>query len=164
MARAQTTDYYHVMKFQIVDSGAKDFIGAKTGGFNTLTMPEYTLDIAEYKEGIWTYRRKFPGEVTVSDVTMTRGAAKKDSAFHDWVVAGIEGNEYRTDLKIQHFHRDDVAGKTDYSQSTPSRTIDLAEALPMRVKPGSDFDSLTSDVSIQELDVAIERLTLSFPA
>lgn len=163
MARAQATDFYHTHKFHLLDDkgGTTQFL-TTAAGFNTLTIPEYSLDVVEYKEGIWTYRRKYPGDVTVSDVSMTRGVAKKDTQFFNWVVACIEGNEYRTDLQIRHFHRDDVKGlgTKDYSEVAGKRVIKLYEALPIRVKLGTDFDSMSAEVSIQELDVAVERIEI----
>jgi phage tail-like protein len=164
MARAQATDFYHTHKFQVIDDGGAGTKFLNTpAGFNTLTIPEYTLDVVEYKEGIWTYRRKFPGDVTVSDVSFTRGVMKKDTDFFKWVVACIEGKEYRTDMTIRHLHRDDVSGlgTKDYSEVAGKRIIKLYEAMPIRVKLGTDFDSMSAEVSIQEMDVAVEHIDIT---
>lgn len=163
MARSQNTDHYHAMKFhcKVVTagiSGASDM--TVQAGFNTMTMPEATLENVEYKEGTYLYRRKYPGDVTFSDITLTRGTAKKDTAFYEWLRAAYLGEEYRVDMSINHFHRSDVGAEESYLTTQPKRVIKCFEAFPIRVKPGSDFDSLSSDISIQEVDIAIERFEL----
>jgi phage tail-like protein len=163
MARSQSTDFYHGFKYQVNVvtagiEGASD-IGSD-GGFATAVMPEQTLEAVEYKEGIYLYRRKFPGDVTFSDITLTRGVAKARTAFWDWINACTTGNEYRVDLEIKHFHRDDVVGLADFTQATPKRVINCFECLPIRVKPGADFDAQASEVSLEEIDIALERFEL----
>jgi len=157
MARAQSSDYYHVMKFHVVDN--QDRLN-RLAGFTSVTVPEYTLEAVEYKEGIWTYRRKYPGDVTVSDITLTRGVARQATYFYDWIKEAIEGNPYRVDFVIYQYHREDVQGMTSYLDATPSRRIECFEAFPIRVKPGADFDSQTGDVSVEEMDLAIERFNI----
>lgn len=154
MPRAQSTDYYHASKFHVVDS--ENFLNP-LAGFNTCTMPEQTMEVAEYKEGIFTYTRKQVGNPSFSDVTMTRGITKGDSVFYDYIRGAAEGNPYRTDFQVYHFHRDDVQGLLEYTNAAPSRIIRCFNALPIRVKFGSDMDATTSDISIQEIDFAIER-------
>jgi len=49
-------------------------------------------------------------------------------------------------------------GYVDFGiSSIPARVWMLFDALPVRYKPGSDFDATSSDVSIQELEVCFER-------
>lgn len=159
MPRAQNTDLYHVFKFNIIDS--KDLLGGSSAGFKTVTLPEMNLETVEYKEGIWTYRRKFPGDVTFGNVTLSKGVVKTNTKFYDWIKKCAEGLEYRLDLEIYHFHRDDVKGMSNYLTAKPSRIIKLMDAFPVRVKPGSDFDSQTSDVSVEEIEIAIEQFTIT---
>lgn len=162
MARAQATDFYHAFKFHVVIgtpgiTGASDILS----GFTAVTMPEQTLENVEYKEGVFLYRRKFPGDVTFSDITLSRGVAKKGTAFWDWINAVTLGEQYRVDLNILHFHRDDIQGLTDFTKATPKRIIRCFDCFPIRVKPGADFDAQASDISIEEMDLAIERFELS---
>lgn len=161
MARAQNTDFYHAFKFHMkVVTGGITGGSEIQGGFATAVMPEQTLEAVEYKEGIYLYRRKFPGDVTFSNLTFTRGVAKKGTAFWDWIQACTLGEEYRVDLQILHFHRDDVVGLADFTQATAKRIINCYECFPIRVKTGKDFDAQASDISIEEMDIAIERFEL----
>lgn len=162
MARAQATDYFHSFKFRVlagsVNGGATPVF---TGGFNSVSIPEYSVEAVEYKEGIWTFKRKFPGDVTVSDVTMTRGVVRGDTQLYSWILAAIHGQEYRADIVIHQFHRVDIVGSAvDYTNIVAKRTITLQEAIPIRVKLGADLDSVTSDISIEEIDIALEQFTL----
>lgn len=154
MPRAQSLDFYHNNKFHIVDS--ENYLNP-LAGFTTCTMPEQTMEIAEYKEGIYTYTRKQLGNPSFSDIDMTRGLAKNDSVFYDYIRAAAEGSPVRTDFQIYVFHRDDVEGLLEYTNAAPSKIIRCFNALPMRVKFGSDLDASSSDISIQEVGFAIER-------
>jgi phage tail-like protein len=161
MARAIGTDFYHAFKYHMKVSTA-GVAGASSieGGFATAVMPEKTMEAVEYKEGIYLYRRKQPGDVTYSDLTFTKGVAKGGTAFYDWINAQLKGEAYRVDLQIMHFHRDEIAGNTDFSTLAPKRVINCYECFPIRVKPGSDFDAQSSEISLEEVDIAIERFEL----
>lgn len=150
---------YHV---KVVSPGIEggSLVGAESG-FTTATMPEITVEQVEYKEGVYLYRRKYPGDVTFSDITLTKGVAKKDTNFYKWVRAAFLGKEYRVDLSIKHFHRDDVKDLNSFVNATPKRTINAYQAFPTRVKPGSDFDAQASDVSLEEVDIALEYFELT---
>lgn len=164
MPRAQSTDFFHAMRFHVTTTGrggtGASPLGAQ-GGFTTCVMPEHTIELVEYKEGTYVYRRKYPGDTTVSDITLTRGVVKAGTELFAWILATTFGNEYRVDMTIRQFHRDDVVGLSDYTNAKPSRTIDCYECFPIRVKPGSDFDSQSSEISLQEIDIAVERFTIT---
>jgi phage tail-like protein len=158
--RAQSTEFYHAMKFSVVDS--ENFLNP-LAGFSTCTQPEETMEVATYREGIWTYTRKQLGNPTFSDITMTRGIVKNDTIFADYIRQAAEGGDVRTDFNILHFHRDDVNGLIEYTNASPSRILRCYNALPIRVKYGTDFDANSSDISIQEIDFAIERCEVVIP-
>lgn len=147
-------------RFHVVDTEGYLNLATPAAGFNTLVNPEMTIGSVEYQEGIWTYRRKFPGEATFTPLTLTKGVVKNDTSFFQWVRACAENKAYRTNLIVKHYHRDDVSGLIDYRNSTPYREIHCFNAFPTRVKMGSDFDSMAGDVSIEDLDVEIEYFRL----
>lgn len=163
MARGLATDFYHAQKYhmRVVSSGVAggSNVGLQ-GGFTTVVMPEATVEVVEYKEGIYLYRRKYPGDVTFSDITATRGVAKKNTDLYRWIRAAYLGQEYRVDLQIRHFHRAEAGSANDYTNIAPKRVINVFEALPTRVKPGSDFDAQSSEVSLEEVDIAFEYFEL----
>ena len=159
MARAQSTDFYQAFRYQVAELGPASFLDP-AASFATVTVPEITIEAAEYKEGTWTWKRKYPGPATVGDVTLQRGVAKADSKFWDWGLSALNGAAYRADLSIRHLHKDDVVGLTDYSNAAASREYHLKEAFPIRVKPGGDLDANSSEVSLQEMDLSVESMEL----
>jgi phage tail-like protein len=161
------------MRFQVVvDTGDRGVTfsppGRPDAGFTQVTVPEATMEAVEYREGIYVYTRKFPGIPTMNDLTFSRGVARLDSTFWDWMRKTIEGSgEYRVDLSIRHFHRDTAlnrefpavgtVNKTQINIETPANTYLVKEAFPMRHKAAADLDATASEISIMELDVSFEH-------
>jgi phage tail-like protein len=150
-------------------------LGTPHAGFSSVTTPEVSLEAVEYKEGNFIYTRKYPGTPTVSDITMSRGVARQDTSFWSWMQAAVEGGPiagtgtYREDIAIKHYHRDlFLAGGpdlqiVDLSTSgtiTPARTYHCHEAFPIRHKTAADLDATASEISVMELDVALEYFTI----
>lgn len=179
MARPAATDFLHSMRFHVTTDGAlgaglaPETFGANVpAGFMSCTTPEATTEAVEYREGQFNYPMKFPGNTTVSDVTLQKGVAPSSSNFWNWLRVVIEGSgEYRTTMTIKHFNRsvltnarptattssksqaESVAAKND---AKASRSYILYEAFPIRHKVAGDLDASSSDISVQELDVAYE--------
>ena len=135
MARAQSTDYLQNFRFHVVSDPASligyNITGVGEAGFNTVTTPEMTLEAAEYREGTFRYTRKYPGPPTFSEMTLSRGVTREDTKFFDWTnTAGTQG-DYRSDLTVHHFHRDE-----EPSASSPAaqRRMLCYECLPIRSK------------------------------
>lgn len=169
MARALATDPFHNFRFQVTAApvrGLTDPLGEVQAGFTNVTLPTKSIENVEYKEGTMVFRRKYPGDMTVDDVTMTRGVSKEGTEFLRWIEAAQTGAEYRADISIYHYHRSDISGTQAGAPNltfagTPSRQIQLREAFPISVKPGSDLDSLSSDISLQEITVAFEDFVVT---
>jgi phage tail-like protein len=157
MGRAQSTDPLHNFRFHVRTSSGQGQFSSSEGeaGFQSVTVPEVSLEVTEYREGTYTYTRKYPGIPTVGEISMMRGVTKTDSSFFDWIQAAIRGGEYRTDMTIYHWHRD---GKTHgvLADLNAARKINCYEVFPSRVKVGGDLDATSSEVSIAEMEVAME--------
>lgn len=165
MARAQNTDFFHDHKFHVSATASSVFPAAE-GGFNTVSLPEMTVEEQEYKEGIFVYKRKYPGNPTISNTMLTRGVAEKRTNFYQWCSGVIHGNEYRTDITIWHQHRDDTAsaGDKDVLESPASkRRIILRDSWCSRYKPGSDMDANSGAVSIEECEIVVEAFHIELP-
>lgn len=161
MARAQALDPLHNFRFHatadVDGADALEFTDAEgaQAGFQSVSTPEVTVEAIEYREGIDTYTRKYPGIPTWSDVTFMRGVTKTDTSFADWISSAIENREYRADCSVFHWHRDgkDPGSAGDLGKA---RIYTLHEAMPIRVKLASDLDATSSDISMAEIDVAYE--------
>jgi len=157
MARAVSTDPLHNFRFHVrTETEQGQFSGDEgEAGFQSVTLPEVSVESVEYREGTYTYTRKYPGVPTVTDITLMRGVTKTDTSFWTWLMAAVEGGEYRTNLTIYHWHRD---GKTHGSLAdlNAARKYNCYECMPMRVKPAADLDATSSEVALAEMDVALE--------
>lgn len=165
--RSANTDYFHNFRFhcRVEGPGGIDYLDSNLAGFNTCTMPEITVEATEYREGTWVYTRKYPGPPTVSDVSVGRGVTRRRSSFYDWMIRCVEGGEYRATFTIYHYHRvgkepDEQANRSDLAYA---KRVVCAEALPIRMKPAGDLDATAADVSIAELDIAVERFKIEEP-
>lgn len=202
MGRAAATDPLHSFRFHAttVEGGASPVLGiagtaasdvlqpnengpgyiaggGTQAGFQSITAPEVTNDPAEYREGIRTYTQKFPGIPSMNDVTLNRGCARLDTAFFSWMLAAVEGAEYRADIIIWHVQRPErdlsitegaggvLTAAGSELEVTPeiSKRYILKEAFPTRVKIAGDLDASTSDISLAELDIAYERFDIKLP-
>ena len=178
MARAASTDFLHSMRFHVsLVSQGDDLIPDVTNsfaqaGFMSCSTPELTVEAVEYREGTYNYPRKYPGNATVSDVSLQRGVTRTDSGFWAWIRSTAEGSgNYRTTVQIKHFDRrvltqtrSNVTGagtraadeNDGRGNAVAARTYQLNEAFPIRHKVAGDLDASSSDISVQELDVAYE--------
>jgi len=162
MSRTEASDPLHGFQFHLrteddylrfTDVEGESALPGEAG-FQSITMPELSQEPSEYREGLHTYTRKFFGIPTVTDITCMRGVAKKDTTFFDWMMLGINGGAVRQDLTIFQWHRD---GFGDLSKARQAKCY---ECLPMRVKPAADLEASTTEVSLAEMDIAIESFDL----
>jgi len=173
--RPLTDDFLHSMRFHVrVDdgSGADPLqYGTVQAGFSNVTTPEVTVEAAEYKEGLDVYTQKYPGNPSMSDITLSRGVTFSDTSFYDWIRTVVEGRGgYRATVTIEHFHRIGFLNRnegdpTPFSRlnlesNSPAAKYVLYNAFPIRDKVAADLDATSSEVSIQEMDVAYEYFDL----
>jgi phage tail-like protein len=168
MPRAQSTDFLHSMRFHVdiatVDNADVLKTAGQGAGFSSVSTPEATVESVEYKEGQYMYTRKFPGNPSMSDITMARGVTRGDSTFWGWLKKCIEGGEYRANLTIKHLHRDrSLPGQPPgdgnlaaLTVDSPGRIYKVEQAFPIRHKVAADMDATASEISIMELDCAYE--------
>ncbi len=131
-------------------------------GFQSVTLPDVTLEATEYREGTMKWTQKYPGVPTVSDVTLMRGIAKRDTAFHNWVMLALEGEEYRTDVTIWHYQRTEMESASKSETDDGFRRIACKECFGMRSKPGADLDSMSGEVSLAECDFSCENFDVLY--
>ena len=182
MTRAARTDFLQNFRFRVRTIRGTDGLYARgleghsiqgEAGFQSATMPEMSVEPTEYREGIMKYTRKFPGIPTVTDCSLMRGIVAEDTAFYQWMIQTVSGGEYRCTIQIDQYQRTDVAqasvmgnpsyfgpySGTSYPDSS-SRSVECFECMPMRVKPGADLDATNGEVSMQEIDFAMEYFSV----
>lgn len=158
MARPRNTDPFQNFRFHLVEAGSTDPILKKEAGFMTLSIPELTIEMGEYKTGIMKFKQKYPGPPTVADVNFTQGVFRSDSDLYKWVKRIMDGGgEYRKDLLIYHYH---IIDKFDLKQQ-PSRVIRLRECWPTTFKPQEDLDPNSADIAFASMTLAVEQFEIN---
>jgi len=153
-------------------------------GFSGCTTPETTVEIKDIQRGNWEFKNKVVKSADVSAITLQRGARFYDSDFYNWITGTIRGVQpVRRNLVLIHYLGFRLqrfvasrSGLIEPGQSgvqaeavlnaagqvgvpldrIPGRAWFCGGCLPVRYKPGGDFDATSSEVSIQELDVQPE--------
>jgi len=126
-------------------------------GFSKISVPDVDVAVAEYREGVFKYTRKYPGIPKIGDIELTKGVIKKASDFFVWVLKCIDGGEtYRSDVTIVEYHIGDELG----INGAPSRLIRLKEAFAMNFKPTNDHDASSSEVSVQSMKLVCEEFDI----
>lgn len=133
-------------------------------GFQSITLPELSTEAAEYREGTFQWTQKYPGVPVVSDMTLIRGIAKKDTAFFELIMNALEGSRYRMDITVYHFQRSEMgsAYAIDKADTTGVRKVVAHNSFASRAKPSGDLDSMASEVSMAEVDIALENFDVKF--
>lgn len=148
-------------------------LGAPIMGFQSITMPEITLETDEIKQINSMYKRTIYSGGSVSTITLTRGARAYDDTFSIWIDRAIRGIDMvPRNLLLLQFTGINVAAwggasvdlpvaieAWEIAQFLPGRAWLLWDAIPVRYKPGSDFDATSGEVSIMEIDLAIHAMT-----
>ncbi len=135
-----------------------DTFGQAQAGFQSVTIPEVTTEAVEYREGTSKWTQKYPGPPTVSDCTLMRGVAMEDTTFFTWVMSAVDGKEYRSDVTIWHYQRAEMDQAAVAGVS--NRRYLCGNAFATRAKPSGDFDSTSGEVSLAEVDFAMESLEI----
>lgn len=161
MSRSVTEDQLQSFRFRVfeVANGAGVFDGqVPIAGFNTITTPNITLEIAEHRTGNEKYTKKFLGPPTFEDCTMTSGILIGDTVFYDWVMNKyLNKTPFRADLGIRVY---DQAGDGTGEEDVAVRAIIMYECIPTSVKLLGDLDASSSDVNVQEVTFALEHMKL----
>jgi phage tail-like protein len=139
-----------------------EFEGGGQAGFQSVTLPEVSVEAVEYREGTFEWTQKYPGPPTVSECTLMRGLSKEDNTFHHWVMASIEGDAYRADVTIWHYQRTEMGYANQSETGDNFRRVECHNAFAMRAKPGADFDSMSGEVSLAEVDFAMESFEVLY--
>ncbi len=172
--RAAANDYLQNFRYHLrADQGGVDPMqdtvsregltdGSSEAGFQSITLPELSIEVAEYREGTDKWTKKFAGVPTVSDLSLMRGVVKQDTDFYDMVKSSVDGEEYRMDVTIMIYQRVEMGDANTATFSDDGRRIVCYNSFGIRAKPNGDLDSMTSDVSIGEMDMSVEKFEIKY--
>jgi phage tail-like protein len=146
-------------------------------GFSAAGAPEISVETQEIQPGNWEFKKRAVKTASVGVITLRRGARFYDSDFYNWITAAIRGFQpVRRNLVLVQFLGfrpvkqliGQPAGSSGFgteiaalslAERLPGRAWVLHDCLPVRYKPGDDFDATSGAVSIQELDVQPEHIS-----
>lgn len=179
MAREQINDFLQVGRFHVVDvSFTIPPILVPVYGFARCSLPSLKLDIREIHEGNYEYPRKMIKGASVDNIVLEQGVSLFNSDFWDWTRKAVVGRKPPKNLLIVQFTRmntgnvlaglnfnvafpppvgNQVVGAFEAQKKVPGRAWLLSGCRPASYKPGSDFDGLSQEVSIAQLEIAFEE-------
>jgi len=142
-------------------------LGAPFMGFQSITMPEITLEVDEVKQINSMYKRYVYSGGSMGAITLTRGARMYDDSFFQWIQRAMRGIDMNPrDLLLIQYSDINISTYTGVSielpvamqawevaQFVPGRAWLLWDVLPTRYKAGSDMEGTSGEVSIMELDI-----------
>lgn len=155
--------------------------------FNSITAPEFTVEVEELAEGTHPFKRHLISGGSVGPITLSRGASFYDAEFWRWIVATVKGSpggplgsmsgKRRNLLLIQFTGYSAMAAKNAGPAlqaaaavargflpdvggilRVPARAWLMMDCLPIRYKTGSDFDATSNEVSVMELELHPDRI------
>jgi phage tail-like protein len=168
---------YRFWLFDIVPSSAPPFfvLGSPVLGFQTISAPEYTAEVDEIKQCNSMFKRHAYSGGSVAPITLTRGVRGFDDSFWDWMYRAIRGLEvtqrhllllHYTNINFIHgvdtwdekmtFDVDFKNTPLEVAGFIPGKAWILWNCIPSRYRAGSGFDGMSSDVSIQELELSVD--------
>jgi len=190
MARAASEDFLQNFRFHVradfgevgnadngfdplaFQAGTEGGSGADSvAGFQSVTIPDVSVNAAEYRTGIRVFTMKQPGVPTFTDITMMRGVVRRDTRFFRWMLRYFQGFQFRADLTIYQWGQEANPAKPDGTGSdilsgfdgTLARTTVVHEAFPLSVKPAGDLDANADDISLAEITLAYEWFEITTP-
>ena len=145
-------------------SGYQDLLG-----FQSLSMPEVSVEFRDINEGNWPHAHRIPmTRMSTGDVTLSQAVFANSSDFYTWIFQALYGRGApRRNFQIVHLGRSsDIALVGSVFFGVPrwgeARYIRLFGCLPVTWRPGSDFDANGAEVSLEELTINVERIDLEF--
>ena len=173
MARTQLNDFLQAGRFHVLDvSFSFPPVLLPVFGFRGCTLPELSINIREIVEGNYEYPRKVVSGASVGNITLQQGVSLFNSDFWDWARKTVVGNKPPKDLMIVQFTQmgsqqnlvdtflpsaTQIPPGLEFAARIPGRAWVLKKCRPTRYKPGTDFDGMSQEVSIAELDLAVEE-------
>lgn len=131
-------------------------------GFQSVSVPEWSVNAVEYRDGLNLFTAKQPGIPTTDAITMMRGQIMRGTRFLDWMLRYFAGTQYRANLYIYAWAQ--VGGPDERGYNLDNAImLTLFNAFPTRVKVLADLDATSDEISVEEIEINHEYWTLSDP-
>ncbi len=143
MPRAKATDPLQVYEFQVISAEGKF-----SGGFTSCTSPDVEVDKVSLASGTRS-TRYYPGKKHFGNISMRNGVMRNSIDLWNWMSDTIEGRDCRDTIVVRHMARGGNKAALEYT---------YYECFPVTHKPYGDFDAMSSDISMREIEFAFESM------
>lgn len=173
-------------------TGAITLFGGRYASFSKVNIPNVTLETQDIQEGVWPFKRRVITGASLDTVSLERGVTLIDSSFWQWAIGAITGDIARKTVIIELLHRtqepalypgpqqdrlraasltatatfrggDVITASIKPSIPVVAKRWVLHECIPVRVKPASDLDATSAEVSLAELEIHANYMEQSVP-
>lgn len=126
--------------------------GGSKIGFQEISGLNLEVNVVEYRDGASPefHTRKMPGMLKYSNVVLKRGVTRGDNEFFHWINT----------IRLNTVERRDIIISLLNEEHEPVMTWQLRNAFPVRYS-GPVLSANSSDVAIEELELAYEDLTVT---
>lgn len=136
-------------------------------GFNSITLPDVSVEAVEYRDGVSHFTAKQAGYPQIGDLTMQRGVIRQDTSFYDWIIRAYRGNAYRADITVLVFPAEaligrEFAGRNSLFDESLAVKFLLKECFPTNVGAWN-LDATGADIIMGEGTFACEHFRLIRP-
>lgn len=122
-------------------------------GFQSMSVPEFTLETKEIKQGNWPYvHNVILGYQSGGNITLTQAVMPLALDMYAWWTSAVQGVlAPRRHMILTHLRAD---------KRLPARMLSCENCIPISWKPASDFDASTSQVSVESLTLWTQRVNI----
>ena len=122
-------------------------------GFSSISMPELTIETREVKEGNWPYvHQLLTGHQSGGTMVFSQAVLSPATDMYLWWKQALKGIfAPRRDLLVTH---------TRLDPSLPNRILHCQNCIPVGWSPASDFDAMSSTVSMESMSIHVERIDI----
>lgn len=122
-------------------------------GFQSMTVPEMTLETREIRQGNWPYIHQVPiGYASGGNIVLSQAVLPLANDMYFWWLSAVNGMlAPRRNVLLMHTRMD---------RSLPARILSCSDCIPVAWKPATDFDANVSEVSIESLTLWTPRINL----
>jgi phage tail-like protein len=122
-------------------------------GFSAMTVPEFTMETREIKQGNWPYVHVVPtGYQQGGQVTLTMAVMPLNVDMYQWWLQVVNG--------IFAPRRNLIMAHTRQDKALPARMLSCENCIPVAWKPASDFDANSTQVSLETITFHTQRINV----
>ena len=122
-------------------------------GFQSMTVPEFTMETKTIKQGNWPYVHEVPtGFQSGGNVTLTMAVFSLNVDMYQWWLQVVNG--------IFAPRRNLIMVHTRLDKALPTRMLSCENCIPVAWKPSTDFDATSTAVAMETITFHTQRINV----